>query len=158
MKKYRWLIMVLLGITLLFTLGASSCSETSEQDREAKKVNMQQGQYAKGQPIPAFNWSLERDLIVKLYSIRNKKVATHAVWRSAATAPSWRCEQVVRSMSSSLPPAICAGRAMAGLTPIPSAFPGMATLWPRASAGCASGSGTARPTTQGGLRAVAAIF
>lgn len=50
--------------------------------QEAQKVSRQQAQYAKSQPIPAFNWSLERHMVVELYKLRNKKVATHAVWRS----------------------------------------------------------------------------
>ena len=50
--------------------------------KESKAVNRQQSQYAKGQPIPAFNWSLERDQVIKLYKLRNAKVSTHAVWRS----------------------------------------------------------------------------
>jgi len=58
------------------------CLEDSATTIETKKVLAQQGQYSKGQPIPAFDWSLERDLVIQLYHIRNKKVATHTVWRS----------------------------------------------------------------------------
>lgn len=54
----------------------------SEATKEAQRVSRQQSQYAKGQPIPYFNWSLERHMIIELYKLRNKKVATHAVWRS----------------------------------------------------------------------------
>ena len=50
--------------------------------RETRSVARQQAQYSKGQPVPAFNWSLERDLLIKLYGIRNQKVSTHSVWRS----------------------------------------------------------------------------
>lgn len=42
----------------------------------------QQAQYAIGQPVPAFDWSLEHQLVIELYGIRNQKAATHSVWRS----------------------------------------------------------------------------
>ena len=65
----------------MFLMGINTC-EDSQATKELKRVDRQQSQYAKGQPVPAFNWSLERDLIIQLYNIRNSKVATHAVWRS----------------------------------------------------------------------------
>jgi len=61
---------------------SSSCGEDTAATKESRKVNQQDEQFAKGQPIPFFDWSLERDLIIQLYNIRNSKVATHAVWRS----------------------------------------------------------------------------
>lgn len=56
--------------------------EPSSTDLERKAVQRQQGQYSIGQPVPAFDWSLERDLLIKLYGLRNEKVSTHSVWRS----------------------------------------------------------------------------
>ncbi len=56
--------------------------EKSASNKEAQAVSHQQKQYAKGQPVPAFDWSLERDLMIQLYILRNAKVATHTVWRS----------------------------------------------------------------------------
>jgi hypothetical protein len=55
---------------------------SSQESKDNEAVSRQQAQYAKGQPIPAFDWSLERDLVIKLYNIRNQRVATHSVWRS----------------------------------------------------------------------------
>lgn len=79
--------MRVLTILLVIVLGTfasgSSCSGTPSQevkDREA--VQRQQGQYAKAQPVPVYNFSLERDLLIQLYNIRNQRVATHSVWRS----------------------------------------------------------------------------
>ena len=73
--------MFLICACLLF--GAAKCdTTTSEAKKEASKVNQQQSQYAKGQPIPVFNWSLERHLVIETYKLRNQKVATHAIWRS----------------------------------------------------------------------------
>ena len=56
--------------------------QKSETTKEANTVERQLSQYAKAQPIPSFDWSLERHLLIELYKLRNKKVSTHAVWRS----------------------------------------------------------------------------
>jgi hypothetical protein len=76
MKKF------LLTLLLIICFIIMGCFEETQEDRDAKNVNRQQLQYAKGQPVPAFNWSLERELMIQLYNLRNRKVATHAVWRS----------------------------------------------------------------------------
>lgn len=77
MRKILALISIIVGTTLLAGCGA----ETTET-RDAERVQQQQGQYEKGQPIPVFDWSLERQLVIELYKVRNQKAATHSVWRS----------------------------------------------------------------------------
>lgn len=72
---------IVLIMVIALTAGCLE-SNTSVSNKEAQNVSKQQSQYAIGQPVPAFDWSLERDLIIKLYNIRNHKVATHTVWRS----------------------------------------------------------------------------
>lgn len=67
-------------ISLLFLNGCSLNDSQEAKDRQI--VNKQQSQYAKGQPIPLFDWSLERHLVIELYKLRNQKVATHSIWRS----------------------------------------------------------------------------
>lgn len=67
----------------LVALTAAECeSENTADVKDKKAVNAQQEQYAIGQPVPRFDWSLERDLVVQLYRARNEEVATHTVWRS----------------------------------------------------------------------------
>lgn len=56
--------------------------KNTASSRATKAVARQQDQYLKAQPIPAFDWSLERELLIRLYQVRNMKVATHSVWRS----------------------------------------------------------------------------
>lgn len=70
--------MLLLTVILL----ASGCQNLTQEDMDRRAVNRQQSQYGIGQPVPQFDWSLERHLVAELYRIRNKKVATHSVWRS----------------------------------------------------------------------------
>ena len=77
MKK---IICFLVGVSFIVIAGCNL--NESSVTKEAKKVAQQLDQYSKGQPIPAFNWSFERDLVVQLYRLRNEKVATHTVWRS----------------------------------------------------------------------------
>ena len=68
---------ILLGVVLV------GCSKSeSVETRDAERVQQQQSQYEKGQPIPAYDWSLERHLVIQLYNVRNQKAATHSVWRS----------------------------------------------------------------------------
>jgi hypothetical protein len=74
------MMVVLLLVSAVFMMGISSCD--TQEDKDNKAVSMQQSQYAKAQPVPVFNWSLERHLIAQLYQIRNMKAATHSVWRS----------------------------------------------------------------------------
>lgn len=73
--------------TYLMALAASilivGCdSATSVESRDSERVALQQSQYEKGQPVPVFDWSLERHLVIALYEVRNQKAATHSVWRS----------------------------------------------------------------------------
>lgn len=67
---------------ILVALSLSACERETTETKDAERVSQQQEQYAKGQPIPAFDWSLERHLVIELYKIRNQKAATHSVWRS----------------------------------------------------------------------------
>ena len=76
MKK---LSAVVLGLSILLV----GCNYSpSQEQKDSKAVEAQQSQYAKAQPIPAYDYSLERELVIKLYNLRNQKVSTHSVWRS----------------------------------------------------------------------------
>ena len=74
--------MKLLAVALGLGLAFVGCDSSSQTDKDKASVEAQQSQYAKAQPIPAYDWSLERDLLIKLYDLRNDKVSTHSVWRS----------------------------------------------------------------------------
>lgn len=81
MKRFLFALPLIALITLS---GLTGCNEKKAGSNKAdtKKVQQQQSQYAIGQPIPVFDWSLERDLVIQLYQVRNQKAATHSVWRS----------------------------------------------------------------------------
>lgn len=65
-----------------FAISLVGCKADSVESKQTKQVQEQQAQYNIGQPVPAYDWSLERHLLIQLYNIRNKRVATHSVWRS----------------------------------------------------------------------------
>lgn len=72
-----------IGIIAVFALaGCDFMHGETVESRDAERVSLQQSQYEKGQPVPAFDWSLERHLVIELYRVRNQKAATHSVWRS----------------------------------------------------------------------------
>lgn len=79
MKKFAPLLVIIIIVSFL-----TGCYEnnSSQETKDAKAVQAQQSQYAAAQPVPAYDWSLERHLVIKLYDIRNMKAATHSVWRS----------------------------------------------------------------------------
>ncbi len=81
MRKLLTLSIVLLMFVILSGFNGCGNSSTSE-DHDKKQVQQQQSQYQKGQPIPTFDWSLERHLVIELYKVRNQKAITHSVWRS----------------------------------------------------------------------------
>lgn len=67
---------------MLFGFILAGCNEASQTKKDTLAVERQQKQYSASQPVPAYDWSLERDLMIQLYNIRNMKALTHSVWRS----------------------------------------------------------------------------
>jgi len=70
---------------LFFTaaIALASCDyEPSQTQKDKQATERQLSQYSASQPVPAYDWSLERDLVIQLYNTRNLKAATHSVWRS----------------------------------------------------------------------------
>jgi hypothetical protein len=74
--------LAVIGLVAASTLAACQEPSVSAQKQDSEAVDRQQQQYAKAQPIPAYDYSLERDLLIQLYDVRNTKVSTHSVWRS----------------------------------------------------------------------------
>lgn len=68
-------------LAMVFTISACDI-KPSQTKKTAAAVERQQSQYSAAQPIPMFDWSLERDLVIQLYNTRNLKALTHSVWRS----------------------------------------------------------------------------
>lgn len=73
---------IVTAIIAASTLTACLPESNSSDANDTRAVQRQQSQYQKAQPIPAFDYSLERDLLIQLYQVRNSEVTTHSVWRS----------------------------------------------------------------------------
>lgn len=69
-------------IVLIAVIGLTACNQQSQDTKDKAQAQQQQGQYAKSQPVPSYNWSLERHMVIELYNVRNMKAVTHSVWRS----------------------------------------------------------------------------
>lgn len=81
--KYKNIIAIIALITVSFMLaGCPNEAKKISASKETRVVEQQQAQYQIGQPVPTYDWSLERDLVIKLYNVRNQRAATHSVWRS----------------------------------------------------------------------------
>ncbi len=79
-KKSRVLVLFLIVCLLGFFVG---CDDTdSAEDKDAEMVNDQQNHYQISQPLPKYDYSLEREIAIKLYNMRNTAVRTWSVWRS----------------------------------------------------------------------------
>ncbi len=75
----------LLAAACIMTLAACEVRTPSASDAnvaDAQKANDQQQQYSASQPVPFYDWSLEREMVRQLYDIRNLEATTHSVWRS----------------------------------------------------------------------------
>ncbi len=77
MKKLLILATAALAVSAL-----TGCNEVSQTSKDSASVERQQSQYSKAQPVPAYDWSLERHMVTQLYNIRNMEASTHSVWRS----------------------------------------------------------------------------
>ena len=60
----------------------TGCLEASPESKDRKTVRAQQAQYGAAQPVPMYDWSLERHLVIELNNARNMRAVTHSVWRS----------------------------------------------------------------------------
>jgi len=71
-KKFTFIM-----LALLFLLMA--CDDSARIAEEAS-VNRAYSNIIKAQPPPLFDYSLERDLVIQLYQIRNTAANTYTVW------------------------------------------------------------------------------
>ncbi len=76
-------------ILCLFLVG---CASAEERDRIT--VDKQQRQYARQQPVPTFEWSLERDATIQIYKLRNEHTRTWTIWRSDTGIIEGHCDSV----------------------------------------------------------------
>ena len=66
-------------ILLTASLALFACDKASADTKDRRSVEDQQEQYAAAQPVPSFDFSMERQALSDLYQTRNETVATHSV-------------------------------------------------------------------------------
>lgn len=72
--RFPTLIVVALASMCIGARGCADSSDSAEHD----SVDAQQSLYVRNQPVPTFQWSLERHLLVQLYQARNQSVTTYS--------------------------------------------------------------------------------
>ena len=80
--------------TLLIVASWSIACLDSQESRDRQAVQRQQTRYGTAQPIPIYEWSLERDIVTQLYDARNERVATHTVWRGDTSQIEGDCPSI----------------------------------------------------------------
>jgi len=74
---------LLLALPLLLGAeGGDGCADNSQRASEKAVVDRQQSIYLTAQPVPTFDYSLERDRVTGLYRARMNAAQTWSVWRS----------------------------------------------------------------------------
>lgn len=68
-----------------------SSAATHEQDTQ----NRQMEQFMRNQPVPSFDWSLERHMLIQLYAARQRATNTFSVVQSDYTGKIlWQCNSI----------------------------------------------------------------
>lgn len=69
---------IFLFVFVVLALALAGCA-TPADSAERVSVEQQQKQYVLSQPVPQFDWSLERHEMIELYRARNNAVSTYSV-------------------------------------------------------------------------------
>lgn len=90
-----------LGVVVILCGGATDegCAakdETSSATRiEQDQQNRQMEQFLRNQPVPSFDWSLERHVLIQLYAARQRATNTFSVVQSEFTGKIlWSCPSI----------------------------------------------------------------
>lgn len=78
MKKF----IVAVAIALVSLTGCMEPTKQSQEKKDQQTVQRQQAQYGAAQPVPMYDWSLVRHMVIQLQDAQNVKALTHSVWRS----------------------------------------------------------------------------
>ena len=76
MRKF----LVLIPLLVLFL---AACSSAYKKDQET--VRRQQNIYNKAQPIPEFDYSIDRDILIQIYTLKNESFTTWSIVTSQGT-------------------------------------------------------------------------
>lgn len=98
MNKTTILAMLCLA-PMLGGAGGDGCttdaSPATAAQKEQATQNLQMDQFLRNQPVPSFDWSLERHMLIQLYAARQKATTTFSVVQSEYTGKVlWSCPSI----------------------------------------------------------------
>lgn len=96
MKNRTLVCCIVLTLAVMpFVTGCGEDTSSKGEIMMSQQVDRQQQHYANTQPIPWFDWSLERYLMIQLYTARNNAVATWSYqWNSYLGLSTWDCASI----------------------------------------------------------------
>jgi hypothetical protein len=81
----RKVLVVALFLIAFVGTFAGSCDDTTAVEKERNATNNQMSQLLNSQPIPVFEWSLEREIVIDIFRARNEAVSTWSVVQNPYT-------------------------------------------------------------------------
>lgn len=94
LKSLGWRFNSFIG-TVLIILGCTAACMDNSDSKERATVENAQNRMVTNQPPPAYEWSLERHLMINLYNGRNRAVATYTFVRNQFTGKIMsRCQSI----------------------------------------------------------------
>ncbi len=92
---------IVTGLSIVFLLSAADggCdakdSSSNATRQEQAQQNLQMEQFLRNQPVPSFDWSLERHMLIQLYTARQRATNTYSVVQSEFTGKIlWSCPSI----------------------------------------------------------------
>lgn len=85
----------ILGLVAVAALALAACNGfNNANSAEAGGVNTQQAQYEKAQPVPYYDYSLQRQALIDIYNAQNRNTQTWDIVTSYAGSFLFECEAV----------------------------------------------------------------
>jgi hypothetical protein len=94
-KNHTLFLLLLAPLVLANEGGCQQTDRNSAARREQTQQNAQQDHILRTQPVPAFQWSLERHLAIEIYKDRQRQVPTTSLVQSDFTGKVMRqCDSI----------------------------------------------------------------
>ena len=84
----------LLPLALLLAVSGASCMDGNAANMEADVAGTQQEQYLRTQPVPVFDYSLQRDVLIQIYRATNEGRSTYTVVESVMGDTKFACPSI----------------------------------------------------------------
>lgn len=94
MKRYFTAVLFLMVCVVM--MGAEECANDARQvaREETQAIAEQQAHLLVTQPVPAFDYSLQRDVLIQVYRMSNEAQSTYTVVDSITGQTIWSCPSI----------------------------------------------------------------